>query len=136
MNHKNLRFVGSVSIAIAATCAFAGQGDPVGGYRLLTTITLPGGLSANDISFVDAANARYYLADRGNATATPPIAPRIDVINTETNQFLTSITLPAAANGVVAIPRAHEIWAGLNDSTVAVINTDTNTITNIISTSG
>ena len=119
-----------------ATTAFAAQGDPVGGYKLLTTVAIPGGLTSNDISWVDSANARYYLADRGNATATPPVPPRVDVIDTVTSQYLTSITLPAAANGVVSVPRAHEVWVGLSNSNVAIINTDTNTIVGNVSTGG
>src|SRR5262249_53124777 len=49
---------------------------------------------------------------------------------------LASIVLPSPPNGVVGIPRAHEIWAGLNDSTVVVIDTDNNTISHVISTGG
>jgi DNA-binding beta-propeller fold protein YncE len=97
---------------------------------------VPGGLAGNDISWVDSANARYYLADRGNATASPVIGPRVDVIDTEHNQFLTSIPLTTASNGILAIPRSHELWVGLNDSTVAVIDTITNAVTHVISTGG
>lgn len=104
-------------------------------YRLLTTIPVPGGLTANDIAWVDSANSRFYLADRGNATATPPILPRIDVIDTENDVFLGSVTT-AGSNGVVALPRAHELWVGDNDSTVKVINTDTLAVTHTISTGG
>jgi hypothetical protein len=72
-------------------------------YKLLTTITIPGGLTGFDISWVDSKSARYYLADRGNATAIPPVPPRIDVIDTDKDEFLDSINLPTAPNGVVAI---------------------------------
>src|ERR1017187_9424460 len=116
--------------------ALAQQGQPVAGYQMLRVITIPGGLAGNDISWVDSANARYYLADRGNATASPVVGPRVDVIDTEHNQFLTSIPLTVASNGILAIPRAHELWVGLNDSTVAVIDTTTNAITHVISTGG
>src|SRR5579863_8215639 len=78
--------------------ALAQQGQPIAGYKLLQTITIPGGLAGNDISWVDSANARYYLADRGNATASPVIGPRVDVIDTQNNSFVTSIPLPAASN--------------------------------------
>src|SRR5215831_12619682 len=106
----------SVSLVAAFShAAWAQQGQPVAGYRMLTTIAVPGGLAGFDISWVDSANARYYLADRGNAAATPPIAPRIVVIDTLNDQYLTSVTLPQAPNGVVAVPRAHELWVGLND---------------------
>lgn len=123
-------------LPVLALPAFAQQGQPVAGYQLLRTIKLPGGLAGNDISWVDSANARYYLADRGNATASPAIAPRVDVIDTENAEFITSISLPAAANGIVAVPRAHELWVGLNDSTIAVIDTSTNTVSHIIPTGG
>ena len=138
MQAKQLLFPAFSAVMIIATSgvARAGQGDPIAGYKLLTTVSLPGGLAGNDISWADSNTARYYLADRGNATASPVVPPRIDVIDTETNQFLTSITLPAGANGVLSVPRAHEIWVGLSDSTVAVINTDTNAITGSVSTGG
>jgi len=116
--------------------ASAQQGQPVAGYRLLNTITIPTGLAGNDISWVDSANARYYLADRGNAAATPVIGPRVDVIDTQANIFLTSIPLSSAANGILAVPRSHEIWVGLNDSTIAVIDTSNNTITHVINLGG
>jgi hypothetical protein len=127
----------SIILAMAIrVVAFGQQGQAVAGYQLLKTINLPGGISAFDISWVDPSNARYYVADRGNTTASPPIAPRIDVIDTLNNQYVSSITLPAAGNGVLAVPRAHELWVGLNDSTVAVIDTNTSTITHVISTGG
>lgn len=116
--------------------ASAQQGQPVAGYQLLRTITIPGGLAGNDISWVDSANARYYLADRGNATASPVVGPTIDVIDTQNDAFITSIPLPTAGNGILAIPRAHELWVGLNDSTIAVIDTGTNSVTHIVSTGG
>ena len=116
--------------------AFAQQGQPTGGYKLLTTISIPGGLAGNDISWVDTANARYYLADRGNAAATPPVGPKVEVIDTEHNRFVAAIPLSSPGNGILAIPRAHELWVGQNDSTVAVISTDTNSVTHVVSTGG
>jgi len=115
---------------------FAQQGQPVAGYKLLTTISIPGGLTGFDISWVDSAAGKYYLADRGNATASPVVPPRIDVIDTVNDQFVTSINLPAGANGIVSVPRAHEIWVGLSDSTTAVVSTDDYTIRHIISNGG
>ena len=112
---------------------FAQQGAPVAGYKLLNTIKIPTGLAANDISWVDTATARYYLADHG---AAPSVPASVDVIDTRAGQFLTSIVLPSSTNGIVGIPRAHEIWVGLNDSTVSVIDTDNNSISHVISTGG
>src|SRR5215470_4968052 len=128
MKIKELLFpsVFALSVCAVASSAFAQQGQPIAGYKLLTTIQLPGGLAGNDISWVDSANARYYLADRGNATASPVLGPRVDVIDTENGVFITSIPLASPANGILAIPRAHELWVGLNDSTIAVIDTNTN----------
>src|SRR5262245_44645808 len=92
-------------------------------YKLLTTIEIPGGLIGFDISWVDSEAGRYYLADRGNATAMPPVPPRIDVIDTKHNKFLFSIPGFAGPNGVVAIhggddddesdePSSGELWVG------------------------
>ena len=97
-------------------------------YRLLTTVAIPGGLTGFDISWVDSEARRYYLADRGNATATPPVPPRIDVIDTKHNKFLFSIPGFAGPNGVVAIhgagdddefdqPNSGELWVGDANST-------------------
>ena len=122
--------MGFVSIALAQ------QGQPVAGYKQLDIVTLPGGLAGNDISWVDSVNGRYYLADRGNANSSPVIPPRVDVIDTVNDQFITSVTLPAGANGIVAVPKQHQIWVGLNDSTVQVISTDTLNIVHSVSTGG
>lgn len=138
MNLKEMLspYVFALPVLALASAAFAQQGQPIAGYKLLTTIQLPGGLAGNDISWVDSANARYYLADRGNATASPVVGPRVDVVDTEHNTFLTAIPLSSASNGILAIPRAHELWVGLNDSTVAVIDTTTNAVTHVVSTGG
>jgi hypothetical protein len=82
--------------------------DKLGPYKLVTTISIPGGLTGFDISWVDSESGRYYLADRGNAAATPPVTPRIDVIDTDRDKFLYSIPLSTGANGVVAIRRVGD----------------------------
>lgn len=119
---------------VLSVAAFAQQGAPVAGYKQIGTIAIPTGLAANDISWVDAATARLYLADHGSTSANVP--PSVDVFDTETNRFLTSIVLPSSTNGVLSIPRAHEIWVGLNNSSVAVINSDSNMIAQTVNTSG
>jgi len=55
----------------------AKDADEIGPYRRITTILIPGFGNGFDISWVDSEAGRYYLADRGNATATPPAPPRI-----------------------------------------------------------
>jgi hypothetical protein len=122
-----------LSLCVLCAIGAAQQGTPVAGYKLLDTIKLPNDLSANDISWVDAGTARYYLADHGTGST---VAPTIDVIDTLNRQFVTAIVMPSSTNGVVGIPRSHEIWVGLNNSTVAVVNTDTNTISQVIATGG
>ena len=86
MRATTMRSLSGLALLLPALLppASAQQGQPVAGYQLLRTITIPGGLAGNDISWVDSANARYYLADRGNATASPVIGPKVDVIDTET----------------------------------------------------
>ena len=74
-------------------------------YKLLTTIDIPGGLTGFDISWVDSESGRYYLANRGNATATPPVSPSISVIDTRHNKFLYAIPMSTGGNGVAAIRR-------------------------------
>jgi hypothetical protein len=59
-----------VGLLILLPPASAQQGAPIAGYKLITTIPLPGGLAGNDISFTDPGSGRYYLADRGNATSS------------------------------------------------------------------
>lgn len=122
------------SLVLSAVVFAQQQGAPVAGYKQIGTITIPTGLAANDISWVDTATARLYLADHGSTANNVP--PSVDVFNTESNQFLTSIVLPSSSNGVLSIPRAHEIWVGMNNSSVAVINSDTNMISQTVNTSG
>jgi hypothetical protein len=73
--------------------------NDLGPYTQLTTISIPGGLTGFDISWVDSKHARYYLAARGSA------GPSIPVIDTERNELIDQIFLSNAANGVVAIHR-------------------------------
>jgi DNA-binding beta-propeller fold protein YncE len=144
LNRVHLSFLAITSTAVLASAAApesretpeSRQTQAKAIYNRISTISIPGGLTGFDISWVDSANARYYLADRGNATASPVVPPRIDVIDTEHDKYVTSVVLTAGANGVVAIPRAHELWTGLADSTVAVIDTDANAVKQIIHTAG
>jgi hypothetical protein len=124
---------------ISTVLADDGGGEHLGPYKLLTTIAIPTGIAptglvGNDISWVDSQAGRYYLADRGDATATPAVPPRIDVIDTKHNKYLFAIPTVFAGNGVVAIHQskddegegedngAGELWVGDANSNVEVFD--------------
>src|SRR6267154_4987638 len=79
-----------------------------GPYQLIATISILGFGNGFDISWVDSEAGRYYLANRGNATATPPVAAHIDVIDTHRLKLLDPLPVHAAGNGVVAIRNRHD----------------------------
>jgi len=134
MKHKELFASLVVAVLALFTTARAADSDKdkLGPYKLLNTVTIPEGLVGNDISWVDSETGRYYLANRGNAAAVPPVAPTVDVIDTKHNTFLFSIPLSSPGNGVLAIGKpgdddeqdtvAGELWVGANDSSVKVID--------------
>ena len=111
-------------------------------YSRLATIQVPGKpLAVFDISFVDSKRGLYYLADRSNAA--------LDVVDTRTNTVVAQIggfvgvqNDPATGkpsfdfsgpDGVQAVG-ANEVWVGDGDSTVKVIDIDTQTTLATIST--
>jgi DNA-binding beta-propeller fold protein YncE len=121
--------------------------DEVGPYRLIATISIPGFGNGFDISWVDAKASRYYLANRGNAAAVPPVAAHIDVIDTRRLVLLQPLPVHAAGNGVVAIRSRHddddgqgegsdELWIGDANSFVEVIDLRSQSIVADISTNG
>src|ERR1700726_267635 len=67
MKRKNLFKISTFVVAVLALSAVASaQVSLLPNYTQTTTIVPPGGLPAGfDISWVDSANQRYYLADRG-----------------------------------------------------------------------
>lgn len=115
-----LLFVAVLAIWVIATSAH--DDDDLGPYQKIATITNPP-LNGFDISWVDSAIGRYFLADRANAG--------IDVFDAERNTFLFTLdgfvgskpdrTL-GGPNGVVAIHHGAEggdddrgrveVWAG------------------------
>jgi DNA-binding beta-propeller fold protein YncE len=125
--------------------------DEIGSYQQIATVPIPGGLAGFDISWVDSVSGTYYLADR---TATPGTG-RIDIIDVETNT-VTSIPgfVGAGAtrelsgpDGIVVIHQRgqlgagqgnqrNELWAGDGDSTVKVVDLQTNSIVATIPTGG
>jgi len=117
-------------------------------YKLIATISIPGFGNGFDISWVDSEAGRYYLADRGNATATPPVPARIDVIDTRRLKLLDPLPVHAPGNGVVVIRSStnddegddqegeKELWVGDSKSFVEIIDLKTKTIVADISTGG
>jgi YVTN family beta-propeller protein len=104
----------------------------------IAKVSIPGSpLKAFDISWVDQALGRYYLADRSNAS--------IDVVNGMTQQVVAQIGGFVGAkrsndisgpDGVVGTFSGRELWAGDGDSTVKVIDLTTNKVVDTISTGG
>ena len=110
----------------AADAAYAG-GDKLGPYQQIATVSVPSGLAGGfDISWVDSTAGRYYLADRGNAAASPPVPPGVDVLDTKHPSFLYEILLPSSlgTNGIVAI---HGAGDGNEQGTLVVGGNDSNT---------
>ena len=111
-------------------------------YARLATIQVPGKpLAAFDISFVDPNRGLYYLADRSNAS--------LDIIDTRTNTVIAQVggfagvqNDPATGkpsndfsgpDGVQAVG-ANEVWVGDGNSTVKVLDIESQTIVATIST--
>jgi hypothetical protein len=113
------------------------------GYRLLTTMTgrkIPhGALWAGDLGWV--SQGRYYFSDDTNA--------QVDVFNTRTDKYVGAV--PGFAGIAPGIPTENDIevagptgvqnvdgdvWAGDGNSTLKVIDPNTLTIIDTISTGG
>lgn len=121
-------------------------------YTQIATISNPGLLSF-DISWVDSSTETYYLADRSGGS--------VDIIDAEHDTFVTSIPgfvgqgatrTVSGPNGVVVVNKRGELGAGEGhqrqelwvgdgvppggESTVKVVDLETNTIVDSISTKG
>jgi DNA-binding beta-propeller fold protein YncE len=148
---KHIRFVFPLLAAVAlvvwgtAVAKAHEDHDEFGPYQLITSISIPGFGNGFDISWVDSEAGRYYLADRGNPTATPPVPPRIDVIDTRHLSLLPSLLVHAAPNGLMVIRTSKdddseeggkELWLGDTNSFVEVIDLKSGSIVADISTGG
>jgi len=133
--------VAGLALSVTATA----QNRQLSNYSKIAAVSIPGGLTSFDISWVDSANQLYYLADRGVKGAG-----RIDVIDTRTNTFLYSIPETkgqvgfvgivgpgkSGPNGVVAVPSANQLWVGDGDSTVKVVDLTAKAVVASIPTGG
>src|SRR5258708_8872154 len=84
MKKKQLISYPILALAVLALSASAsGQGTPIT-YQKIATIPVPRGLTSFDISWVDPANQRFYLADRTSKKG----GGLIDVVDTPANTLL------------------------------------------------
>ena len=133
----------SAPLALAAmmlTSASASSAPPMAPATVvrIDKIAIPGKpLKAWDISWVDAPSAKYYLADRSNAS--------IDVVDVMTNHVINQIggfvgstgkNSTSGPDGIVVTFSNRELWAGDGDSTMKVVDLTTNSIVASISTGG
>jgi hypothetical protein len=149
MRHEKLfTFPLLIVAGLVLTGTASAQLRQLSNYKQIATITVPGNLAGGfDISWVDSANQRYYVADRSLTKGTG----RIDVIDTNSNTFLYAIPstkggIGFAGNtgsrftsgpaGIVAIPQLNQLWAGDGDSTVKVVDLTAKAIIASISTGG
>jgi len=105
-------------------------------YRLVQMIVVPGvPLASYDISFVDPDTQRYYFADRSNA--------RVDIFDAKRNLWLggvggfrgfTGSNDTSGPDGVTA--EGDRLYAGDGDSTLKVIDVESMSIINVVSTGG
>jgi DNA-binding beta-propeller fold protein YncE len=142
MIHK--RFVRPLAILAAfalagafAVPALADNTSPT--YTRTGVIPVPGKpLNSFDISFVERAGQTYYLADRSNK-AVDFFDASSDTFTTRVDGFVGQSPLGndfSGPNGIVVVHDQNELWAGDGNSTVKVIDLDSNQVVASISTGG
>jgi DNA-binding beta-propeller fold protein YncE len=153
MRHKKRFALPLAVFAVLVLALFAvarADEDNSGPYKLIKTITPTGFALGFDISWVDSEAGRYYLANRGNATTSPPVPPHIDVIDTRRLELLDPLHVTAAGNGIMVIRRskadddggegegegAKQLWVGESNSSVEVIDLETGNLVATIATGG
>jgi len=127
-------------LGVTVLSSLGGQSKDRSGFERVATMTLPitTGNAAFDISWVDPSTHRYYLADR--------VAAGIDIVDTTTNKLLGKIggfvgedakgTKYWGPSGVLVIPGLNQAWAGDGDSTIKVVDLQSQKVVDTISTGG
>ncbi len=129
--------VGAVLLMTATLTGAAGAAE----LKQIGSIKIPGEVLANfDISFVDQASGRYYLADRSNK-AIDIFDAQNDTYLGRAGTFIGTIMKNGKVNNDVSGPNGviivgNEIWGGDGDSTVKIIDIGTQATTATISTGG
>ncbi|MDA4130453.1 MAG: hypothetical protein OK457_06755 [Thaumarchaeota archaeon] len=105
-------------------------------YDLITTIQMPELSYSSDWAWIDSNLHRYYLTDRSNKG--------ISVIDTKNCEFLGTVQgcvgetgddLTSGPNGIVQDSNLR-LWIGDGDSTLKILNMQTNSIEASIATGG
>jgi DNA-binding beta-propeller fold protein YncE len=131
--------IGKHAVFLTASVVTLAFGASAGAAELkkIGTVDAPGTtFGTYDIGFVDDTTNRYYLADRTNKA--------IDVVDAKTGKIVKQIAAGyvgqqnsndnSGPNGVSVV--GHEAWTGDGDSTVKIIDLNTNKLVDTISTGG
>ena len=78
-------------------------------YGLIKIIALPKAPASTDIAYVDPTLHLYMVSDKTNLG--------IDIINTTSNTYITTVTGFVGANGVTIAPDLNQAWVGDNNAT-------------------
>lgn len=133
-----------LSVAVLFLLVIAGASRSAGSARAqavsygpLSVVTLPLPSAAYDISWVDPASRRYYMADRTNATVNV-IDTRTDTLVGHIGSFVgnTGHSNSSGPDGVLVTPDLHQLWAGDGDSTVKVFDAASGALLASIATGG
>jgi hypothetical protein len=124
MDSTKIKRMAASAAALASLCLGHGVDARAESFKRLAIIEVPGEpLAAFDISFVDQTTGTYYLADRSNKG--------VDIIDARTNRHVGRVegfvgpstkNDTAGPNGIVVLPKLHQLWAGDGDSTVKIID--------------
>jgi DNA-binding beta-propeller fold protein YncE len=104
-------------------------------YSKIGTINLPTQSGSFDVALVDSKTHTLYLADRTNKGVSVIVNEKyVRTIGGMVGVGKTSDV--SGPNGLILVPDLNQLWAGDGDSTVKVIDLNTNAIIASISTGG